>query len=204
MSIVLCSLHSSHITTMSNFTLPIHVKPEGTAAPKGQPPDSQDHDDAAEKVTTLSSPSHVCHLQLTHRQLLTAKLAFLSSITSAWSLHPATSPLTASIAPQTRTGLTNVQSGLANLATRATMDSATRPSLETILWSRSLLEQLQKLSKMTEREYAWATLENVVHDRQEGLTGVTGPSTLVRECLPADVKEAMRRVKYAKRVNGQG
>jgi hypothetical protein len=71
--------------------------------------------------------------------------------------------------------------------------------LETVLWSKTLLLQLKKLSQKTKedsgREAAHQELERVVFERHEGMSGVGGVGAVVREIVPSDVKEVWRRLK---------
>jgi hypothetical protein len=68
-----------------------------------------------------------------------------------------------------------------------------------MLWTKNLLQQLRELSARTKgdagRVRAWEALERVVQDRRQGFTNVTGAGAVVRECLPADVRETMRILK---------
>jgi hypothetical protein len=68
-----------------------------------------------------------------------------------------------------------------------------------VLWSRALLLQLKKLSQKTKgdegRQAAHSELERVVLERHEGLSGVGGVGATVREAVPADVKEVLRRLR---------
>jgi hypothetical protein len=61
------------------------------------------------------------------------------------------------------------------------------------------LEQLRRLSQKTKgdagRKAAHQELERVVFERHEGMSGVGGVGVVVREIVPSDVKEVMRRLK---------
>jgi hypothetical protein len=71
--------------------------------------------------------------------------------------------------------------------------------LESVLWSKSVLLQLKKLSRKSKgdegREAAHRELEKVVFERHEGMSRVEGAGALVREVVPSDVKEVISRVR---------
>lgn len=51
---------------------------------------------------------------------------------------------------------------------------------------------------------AWEALEKAVRDRHDGMSILPGAGAVVRECLPVDVRDVIRRVKSEKRKKGRG
>jgi hypothetical protein len=116
-----------------------------------------------------------------------------------WNITTMSALLPSSIAPQVKKDLTSDENSLKELLQRTTVTDEAQPVLETVLWSRALLEQLRKLSQKTKgdegRDWAHRELERVVFERHEGMSGVGGVGAMVREIVPSDVMEVMRRLK---------
>jgi hypothetical protein len=116
-----------------------------------------------------------------------------------WNLTTMSALLPSSIAPQVKKNLTSDENSLKELLQRTIITDEAQPVFETVLWSRALLEQLRKLSQKTKgdagREAAHQELERVVFERHGGTSGVGGVGAVVREIVPSDIKEVMRRLR---------